>query len=411
MRWGFVAALFCLASGLCSGALAEDRLGISDRLKIKVQEWPDLGGEYAIASDGLISIPMIGDVKAAGLRLRELGQEISDRVQQLGGVEKRPYTAVEVVQYRPFFILGDVQRPGEYPFRPGLTVLQAIGVAGGYYRPDSSVLREVVTSKGDIQTMSLRLVRLLARAARLEAVANGLPDVAFPAELKAQEMDPSVAAVLEGERAAHALERETVVREKEDLAAIRALYEQQIASLQGQVAALRRERDSIQHQLNDLKSLSGRGLGLLPTQFSLERMLAQNTNEELSTDGAILGARQNILLGEQKTRELAHERTRVNGTELQKARDDIADVRARIATASELLTKALSTTPTALLDRPSGEQIRRNPILVVRKEGENTREIIADETTMVEPSDVIKVPLPSRSGVLSQQDAGPLKVP
>src|SRR5260370_1391408 len=98
MRWAFAAAMFCLALGLCSGALAESRLGVSDRLKIKVQEWPDLGGEYAIRSDGFVSIPLIGDLKAAGLQVQEFGQEISNRVQKLGDLEKRPFTAVEVVQ-------------------------------------------------------------------------------------------------------------------------------------------------------------------------------------------------------------------------------------------------------------------------------------------------------------------------
>src|ERR1700694_1668617 len=92
------------------------RLGTSDRLKIKVQEWPDLAGEYTVTVDGSVSLPTIGNINAAGLHVKELAKEISDRLQQRranGG--ERPIAAVEIVQFRPFSIVGDVQRPGEYP--------------------------------------------------------------------------------------------------------------------------------------------------------------------------------------------------------------------------------------------------------------------------------------------------------
>jgi exopolysaccharide production protein ExoF len=129
------------AASPCFGG--EYRLGVSDRLKIKVQEWPDLTGEYAVTSDGSISLPLVGGIDAAGHSIKELAREISDRLQQRTGGTERPFAAVEIVQFRPYSIVGDVQKPGEYPFRPGLTVLQAIGAAGGYYRPDlgSQILR------------------------------------------------------------------------------------------------------------------------------------------------------------------------------------------------------------------------------------------------------------------------------
>src|ERR1700682_1465076 len=58
------------------------KLGISDRLKIKVQEWPDLSGEYTVTVDGSVSLPTIGNINAAGLHVKELAKEISDRLQQ-----------------------------------------------------------------------------------------------------------------------------------------------------------------------------------------------------------------------------------------------------------------------------------------------------------------------------------------
>ena len=88
------------------------RLGISDRLKIKVQEWPDLNGEYAVTPDGSVSLPLIGNVDAAGLRIKDIAQDISDRLQRRAEGAERPLAAIEIIQFRPFSIVGDVQRPG-----------------------------------------------------------------------------------------------------------------------------------------------------------------------------------------------------------------------------------------------------------------------------------------------------------
>src|SRR5260370_42304480 len=95
----------------------EYRLGISDRVKIKVQEWPDIGGEYTVTTDGLVSLPLIGNVNAAGLHVKDLAQEISDRLQRRAGGAERPFAAVEIIHFRPVSIPGDGQRPGATPYR------------------------------------------------------------------------------------------------------------------------------------------------------------------------------------------------------------------------------------------------------------------------------------------------------
>src|SRR5437764_476210 len=138
-------AILSLASVIAmpgATALAGDyRLGISDRVKIKIQEWPDVGGEYAVTPDGVVSLPLIGNIDVVGLRLTDLAQEISDRLQRRSEGAERVLAAVEIAQHRPFTITGDVQRPGQYPYRQGLTVLEALSIAGGYYRPELGLLR------------------------------------------------------------------------------------------------------------------------------------------------------------------------------------------------------------------------------------------------------------------------------
>jgi exopolysaccharide production protein ExoF len=202
-------SLAVLFAALPISVMAGDyKLGVSDRVKIRVQEWPDLSGEYSVTPDGAVSLPLIGNIGAVGMGLNDLAKEISDRLQQRSERAERVLTAVEIAQYRPFAIMGDVQRPGQYPYRPGLTVIEAISIAGGYYRPELGLLRlgrDVAVAGGDIRTQSARLNRLLAREARLRAALDLRDNVPLPLELAKQKDDPEISAIMKNEQDALAL--------------------------------------------------------------------------------------------------------------------------------------------------------------------------------------------------------------
>ncbi|MDA9398980.1 hypothetical protein XH79_09425 [Bradyrhizobium sp. CCBAU 45389] len=395
--FGSITLLLCAAmTGAVTSAVAQEyRLGVSDRLKIKVQEWPDLSGEYIITPDGVVSLPLIGNVNVVGLRLDDLAQQISDRLQRRSEKAERPFAAVEITQYRPFSILGDVQRPGEYPFRPGLTVIQAITVAGGYYRPEVGLLRldrDIALAKGDIRTLVQKQNRLLAREARLTAVIAGREDISLPAELRDQQDNPAIAAIAESEQAALAVEYGTIRSETAALEEVKTLYQQEIRSLRGQIEALSQEDSTIQTQLRDMRSLSARGLALMPTLFNLERAAAQISNEKMNMQTAIVRAEENIALAEQRLRERTFERSRSNTRDLQQTRDEIADVRARIRTAGDLLTEAQISAPAEARERLA-EKTQRSGFILIRKDGETTRALIAEETTPLMPNDIVKIPM------------------
>ena len=390
------ALVLVLALAATSAFGDEYRLGISDRLKIKVQEWPDLGGEYTVTADGSVSLPLIGDINAAGLHVKELARKISDRLQQRAGGAERPFAAIEIIQFRPFSIIGDVQRPGEYPYRPGLTVLQAIGVAGGYYRPtDPGLLRlerDIAIARGDIRTLSLKQSRLVARAARLTAALAAQEDISFPSELVNQKDNPVVSAIVESERAALALENDTARSEAAALEDIKSLYQREVETLRSQVGALKQQHETVQQQLRDIRSLSAKGLALTPTLLTLERTLAQIVSEQMLSETAIVRAQESITLAEQRVREQALERSRIRTRDLQQTKDEIVEARSRIATAGDLLNEAQFSAPAEARERLM-EKGQRPSFTLVRKEGGILREITADETTLIEPNDVIKVPL------------------
>ncbi|HZP76072.1 MAG TPA: polysaccharide biosynthesis/export family protein [Pseudolabrys sp.] len=105
-------------------------LGPSDRVRVKVYNEPDITGEYEVSRNGIVSIPLAGDIRAAGQTTRQLEQSIRARLAK--GVITDPRVNVEVAIYAPFYIQGEVKRAGEYPYRPGLTVNDAVALAGGY---------------------------------------------------------------------------------------------------------------------------------------------------------------------------------------------------------------------------------------------------------------------------------------
>jgi polysaccharide biosynthesis/export protein len=112
-------------------------LGPNDRVRLKVYGEPDIAGEYEIDSSGQVSIPLAGHIRASGLTTRELERSISSALSK--GIVRDPRVNVEVALYRPYYILGEVKKGGEYPYRLGLTVMDAIASAGGFtYRANEN---------------------------------------------------------------------------------------------------------------------------------------------------------------------------------------------------------------------------------------------------------------------------------
>jgi polysaccharide biosynthesis/export protein len=106
------------------------KLASGDRLRVIVFGQDSLSNTFSVDSTGAISMPLIGRVKALGSTTAELERVIEARLRQ--GFIRDPSVSIEVETYRPFFILGEVKEAGQYPFISGMTVQNAIAVAGGF---------------------------------------------------------------------------------------------------------------------------------------------------------------------------------------------------------------------------------------------------------------------------------------
>lgn len=128
-----------------SGAYTLDS---GDKVQITVFGEPRLTGTYLVADSGEISMPLIGAVQARGHTVASLERSIVSQLQQSGMVLS-PSVSVQIDQFRPFFVLGEVQRPGQYPYVEGMTVLTAIAIAGGFtFRANEKTMTVTRTTEG-----------------------------------------------------------------------------------------------------------------------------------------------------------------------------------------------------------------------------------------------------------------------
>lgn len=102
----------------------------TDQIRVQVYNEPNISGDYQIDSSGFVSVPLAGRVKASGVTPAQLEKSLASRLNN--GLLKDPRVSIQIAGYAPFYIHGEVKRSGEFPFRPGLTVMDAIATAGGY---------------------------------------------------------------------------------------------------------------------------------------------------------------------------------------------------------------------------------------------------------------------------------------
>ena len=119
-------------------------LDTGDKLRIVVFGQEGLSNSYFVDAAGQVTIPLIGTVSARGLTTQQLARAIAAKLR--AGFIREPHVAIEIETYRPFFILGEVTQPGQYPYVPNMTVETAVAIAGGFtpraYRDDVSIDRQ-----------------------------------------------------------------------------------------------------------------------------------------------------------------------------------------------------------------------------------------------------------------------------
>ncbi|WP_367159716.1 polysaccharide biosynthesis/export family protein [Kozakia baliensis] len=130
---------------LSSPDAATYRLGPGDQVRVLTYNDPQMSNTFTVGDDGRVAFPLIGTVTAAGLTPNELAERLTGILVHKGVLSK-PSVSVEVAQYRPIFVLGEVNHPGEYRYIPGMTMQSAVALAGGYtYRAITNTAQDIRT--------------------------------------------------------------------------------------------------------------------------------------------------------------------------------------------------------------------------------------------------------------------------
>jgi polysaccharide biosynthesis/export protein ExoF len=419
-RWGLL-SLILLNMIAGPAHTADYLLGPQDKVRIKVYEWraardeifewDGLNDEFTVGAAGTLSLPFAGEVDAGGTTTGELAGRVAERLRSEMGLGRRPDTSVEIVQFRPFYIVGRVDHPGEFPYRPGLTVLQALSVAGGLQKFNDGPMRierDAISAKGEVQVLGAQAANLRARRARLEAELKQADTIEFPRDPTAY---PNVAAAelaVQQEGLIFQVRREAFSTQMRVLDQLKNFLEKEVVSLAAQKQTEETQIQLVKKELSSVAPLVDKGLAAAPRQLGLERTVAQIEGERLRVETSLLRAKQEISRTEISILELKNKRANDISIELRETQAKLEELDRRTETADQLLYEAEVTAPQLLAQRARSRRVRPVYTIVRQREG-NAFELDASESTAVEPGDTIRVEI--SFPVTSPTADAPQKVP
>lgn len=379
------------------------RLGPQDQVRVKVFEWRPvrdeifewkaLNDQYVVGASGNVSLPMIGEINASGLTTHELARSIGERMIAGIGLVEMPTISVEIIKFRPFYINGRVQAPGEYPYRPNLTVMQAFSIAGGLRRSEGGfrIDREIIAGQGDVELLAQERSTLLARRARIEADLRDLPEIMFPIELQ-QASDPATKLLMEQEKSILAAFRQAFNSQIEPLEKLKLHLNNEVTSIEAQTKNHDEKAKLATSELADVETLIQRRLTTQPRRLAAKRNVFELDGSKLQLDIQLMRVRQEISKADFAISELRSKHTNDATTELRLTQEKLDAVNNKFEIARRLLLNSAETD-----DEVAGNTLKKGTRLetvfkIMRITGDGQAvELTASDSTAVQPGDTIKV--------------------
>ena len=399
---GVAAALLAIVL-MPSVASAEYRLFPGDSIEIAIASMSDMKFRAQIGPDGEASFPLIGEVSVAGLTLPDARRKVQTLLPtkevRRRSPEGREYPVIitsdeislSIVEYRPVYLNGDVSKPGEQSFRPGMTIRQAVALAGGYdvarFRMENPFLEQADLT-GQYKSLWAEFAKEQANVVRLKAE---LADKPFDKDALAKAPIPASLAADIGSIEADRMQTRGADFEKQKTYLRNAAKqeEQRSASLSEQQ---RKEQEGTRVDSDDLQRLQGlleRGNVTIPRVMDAKRAVLYSSTRELQTTVQLAQAqRERADLG-RKLDQVSDQRHLAILGELQDANVRLAGLRARLEAVSEKLT--YTGLVRSQLVRGKGSE----PGLVIIRTTAKGRERLdqASEDAALQPGDVVEVSL------------------
>jgi exopolysaccharide production protein ExoF len=393
-----VLGLLLLAVPLASARADDYRLDVMDKLRIRVAEWrtaegavrdwSTVSGDYTVGAAGTVSLPFLGELIASGKTTAEVAEEVGTKMQLLFGLRDRPSASVELAQYRPIYLAGEVQTPGEYPYQPNMTVLKAISLGGGLRRGETGqrFARDFIRAEGDSSVLVAERNRLLVRRARLQAEIAGSAAIAMPGEIKDM---PEAADLLASETALMQTREKRLKLQLTALADLKTLLRSEIESLAKKSETQSRQLKLVESDREKVYNLTEKGLTVSSRRLAIEQQVADLQAGLLDIDTATLKAKQDVSKATQDETDLKNDRDAQLAQELQNTERELDTIALKLGTSRDLMAEAmLQSAEAATVAKQAVASVSYS---IVREKDGKASEIPADENTRILPGDVVKV--------------------
>ena len=383
-------------AGAVPPALADDtafapqtkiRLTIVQWMQSKGQyeRWDALGGEYTVSDEGAVFLPFLGSVSVGNRDNTSLTNEIAKRLQEKIGLVQPPAVTVEILEYPPIYVVGDVTTPGEYKFRSGLTVLQSLAMSGGPFRATSLQQSQTIKLAGELREIDHSLLRSTAKLARLQAEMTGAKEITFDRTLGVDQQ--YAAGIYNEERVIFQARANALDRQSKALTELRDLLNSEVGMLGEKVQGSEDNIKSIEEQLTSVKTLVSKGLTVSSRQLDLERLLTTYRSDRLDLVTAIMRGRQAISETTRNLEGLYDTRRSEVASELQSEQASLDQLKLKREMTQKLLLDDLAAGGSSNI---SGEALPLTFTVSRRNEGQ-VRQFQASETTALIPGDVVRI--------------------
>ncbi|MGR9349483.1 polysaccharide biosynthesis/export family protein (plasmid) [Rhizobium leguminosarum] len=411
-RATFVISALALLAGAVSPALA-DSAPLAPQTKIRLtvvqwmpskgqfERWDAIGGEYTVSDAGEVSLPFLGSQSVGNLDNASLTNEIAKRLQAKMGLAQTPAVTIDVLDYPPIYVVGDVTTPGQYSFRPGLTVLQSLAMSGGPRRAKEEQQTHSIQIVGELREIDHSILRSTARLGRLQAEMDGANEITFD---QTTDVDQQFAAgIYNEERIIFRARANALERQSRAFTELRDLLTTEISTLEEKLAGADDNIKSVEDQLVSVKSLVQKGLTISSRQMDLERLLTTYRSDKLDLVTAVMRGRQAISETTRNLEGLYDARRSEVATEAQSERASLDQFKLKRETLQKLL----------IADLGSYDSVKSLtddlPLTfrVTRRNAGQINQFQASETTALAPGDVVRVVQPHILDNSPQADTSP----
>lgn len=395
-----IGAVACLLLAFASPSLAQDasyKVAPGDTLAVTVYGDVGLSGVFPVSPEGTIGYPILGNISVKGQTLDEISGQINAGL--------KPHipnlsAAVAIKEYAPVFIMGDVQKPGKYEFRPGMITLELFALGGGLRevttQTDTSGV-QLIAAQQDYEDQSLQLLSQDVKRARLEAELNDKP-FDYPIPTQGIVRDPAtVQNIVDSERQLYQLRLTNLDDDRSSLESQKQAYDEEIDMLQKSTLMRNQQFDLLKLDVDASQGLVTRGAASESVLRERQRELLAMNQQLLEAGSYLARAKQNKSEMERKLQELESKRKSDAATELRVVDLDMLRIRKKLEYSAQSMAE-ISAAARRVTNRA---KVIQTQFSLVRLTDGQYQETTIDEHTQLQAGDLVRVRLAAPSETMT----------